>query len=642
MDALARDEDVARFTRVPEPVPEGFGERWIERYTRGRDEGTNAGFAIVDGEPAPWLHGAREARPRDAGGRGGIFISSAARGRGVATRALRLLTTWAFAELPLERIELLIDTENPASEVVAQRCGYTREGVLRWTYLKPGLRSDTTIYSMLRREQSRGHWSALSSPRALAAQERPRFDSRAPGGAGVNGLVTSIDLEQFAGAAETVTGVAVIPVSVVPIGSTRRYELDDAGAVARRTRSSETVHVPLAHTEGGLTVSMTRGARAAGTIRTHVLHDRITRASCFVCARPPRRSRSRAGSKASSTRCASGSPTPTTRSSRATRSSARSRRTSSGRCATCSGRWTTGDAVGPNMMTRNSYLLNMGYVMERAPVKPERAILEANMGGDKKPSYQYFHSGHGKTVIAECTLTRRGDPRASCARRPRISRRSPGRAPTARSRRACSPSRSRRRPRSPPSSPRPDRTSAWSGRARWRTEPAAASTAASTARSASPVSRSEPSAAARRCRRRTTGSASSAAPARARSTASRRSSRPRRSRSRSRLRRDGERRLGELLPRAPRARRSPRMRRAARRRPFFVCLLALRELSFYAPRPCVAANNAGARVIVRPETSRPADRLPPSSTLAGSSLRASSRRSRSPRRDHSWPSNATP
>ena len=67
--------------------------------------------------------------------------------------------------------------------------------------------------------------------------------------------------------------------------------------------------------------------------------------------------------------------------------------------------WTTGDAVGPNMMTRNSYLLNMGYVMERAPVKPERAVLEANMGGDKKPSYEYFHSGHGKTVIAECTLS---------------------------------------------------------------------------------------------------------------------------------------------------------------------------------------------------------------------------------------------
>jgi hydroxymethylglutaryl-CoA reductase (NADPH) len=68
-------------------------------------------------------------------------------------------------------------------------------------------------------------------------------------------------------------------------------------------------------------------------------------------------------------------------------------------------RWTTGDAVGPNMMTRNAYALNMGYVLERAPVKPSRAMLEANMGGDKKPSFEFFQSGHGKTVIAEAVLT---------------------------------------------------------------------------------------------------------------------------------------------------------------------------------------------------------------------------------------------
>ena len=79
--------------------------------------------------------------------------------------------------------------------------------------------------------------------------------------------------------------------------------------------------------------------------------------------------------------------------------------------------WTTGDACGPNMMTRNSYALNMGYVMERAPVKPERAILEANMGGDKKPSHRYFErGGHGKTVLAEATLTEEACG-ASCARR---------------------------------------------------------------------------------------------------------------------------------------------------------------------------------------------------------------------------------
>ena len=57
------------------------------------------------------------------------------------------------------------------------------------------------------------------------------------------------------------------------------------------------------------------------------------------------------------------------------------------------------------MMTRNAYALNMAYVLPQAPVPIERTILEANMGGDKKPSFEYFQQGHGKTVIAETTLT---------------------------------------------------------------------------------------------------------------------------------------------------------------------------------------------------------------------------------------------
>ena len=154
MDALARDQDVTRFTRVPEPVPDGFGARWVERYTRGRDERTNEGFAIVDSESGDFLGFMAlvnlnlDAEEAEAG----YIVASHARGRGVATRALRLLTAWAFDELPLERIELLIDVENSPSEIIAQRCGYTREGVLRWTYLKPGRRSDTIVYSKLRRE----------------------------------------------------------------------------------------------------------------------------------------------------------------------------------------------------------------------------------------------------------------------------------------------------------------------------------------------------------------------------------------------------------------------------------------------------------------------------------------------------------
>jgi hydroxymethylglutaryl-CoA reductase (NADPH) len=223
---------------------------------------------------------------------------------------------------------------------------------------------------------------------------------------GVDGLVTSVDLEPFAEAAEALTGVAVIPVSVAPIAiELGAYELDEAGAVRETGRATETVHVPLAHTEGGLTVSMTRGATAAATIRTHVLHDRITRASCFVCkdvGQAAQLARWLEGELEAMRDWLADSEDPLL--SRHARLREATTHVVGPMCHVLWA-WTTGDAVGPNMMTRNSYALNMGYVMPRAPVKPERAILEANMGGDKKPSFQYFQRGHGKTVVAEALLT---------------------------------------------------------------------------------------------------------------------------------------------------------------------------------------------------------------------------------------------
>jgi hydroxymethylglutaryl-CoA reductase (NADPH) len=240
-------------------------------------------------------------------------------------------------------------------------------------------------------------WPRKNDPASIRARQEAL---------GVDGLVTSIDLQPFARAAEALTGVAVIPVSVAPIEiDLAECELSDDGEVVERGRATETVHVPLAHTEGGLTVSLTRGATAAGTIRTHVLADRITRASCFVCAD--------AGEAIALARWVE-SELPAMREwlalSEETTISKRARLREVkthvvGPLCNVLWRWTTGDAVGPNMMTRNSYALNMGYVMRRAPVKPERAILEANMGGDKKPSHEYFQSGHGKTVIAEALLT---------------------------------------------------------------------------------------------------------------------------------------------------------------------------------------------------------------------------------------------
>src|SRR5439155_12907972 len=107
---------------------------------------------------------------------------------------------------------------------------------------------------------------------------------------GLDGDVTGIDLEPFARAQEMLTGAAVIPVSVVgPLDvELGEYELREPdGGVVETGRSRDNVFVPLAHTEGGLSASLHRGARAvleSGGFRTFVLADRITRASCFVCS----------------------------------------------------------------------------------------------------------------------------------------------------------------------------------------------------------------------------------------------------------------------------------------------------------------------------------------------------------------------
>ena len=244
-------------------------------------------------------------------------------------------------------------------------------------------------------------WPRKNDPASIRARQEAL---------GVDGVVTSVELEPFLEAAEALTGVAVIPVSVAGplVVSLGDYELDEAGAVLETGRAQDSVYVPLAHTEGGLTVSMLRGMKAAeesGGFRTHVLADRITRASCFVCAdteqavKLARWLEAEVGAMRS---WLEGSDDP----SLSRRARLREVKTHVvGPMCHVLWRWTTGDAVGPNMMTRNSYALNMGYVMQHAPAKPERAILEANMGGDKKPSYEFFQGGHGKTVIADVTLT---------------------------------------------------------------------------------------------------------------------------------------------------------------------------------------------------------------------------------------------
>jgi hydroxymethylglutaryl-CoA reductase (NADPH) len=247
-------------------------------------------------------------------------------------------------------------------------------------------------------------WPRKNDPASIKARQEA-LDGR------VDPEVFGDDLTAWANAQEALTGISVIPTAVIgPLTiSLGEYELSEPdGAVVERGRSTEDVFVPLAHTEGSMSDSLFRGARAAaesGGFRTYVLHDRITRASCFVCksvADAVELARWIESEVAEMRRWLSEQDDPSI--SRFAKLREVKTHVVGPMCHVL-WRWTTGDAVGANMMTRNAYFLNMGYVMERAPVAPERAMLEGNMGGDKKPSFEYFQSGHGKTVVAETTLT---------------------------------------------------------------------------------------------------------------------------------------------------------------------------------------------------------------------------------------------
>jgi RimJ/RimL family protein N-acetyltransferase len=151
LEWLARDEAVRRFTRVPSMPRDGFGAEWAARYVEGWQDGSRAGFQIraLDGT---FLGIAMFVRVDDEALEGeiGYAVGIEARGRGVATEAVRLLTDWGFAELGLERIELRIDVANGASDRVAEHCGYTREGILRNQHVKESLRGDVGVWSRLR------------------------------------------------------------------------------------------------------------------------------------------------------------------------------------------------------------------------------------------------------------------------------------------------------------------------------------------------------------------------------------------------------------------------------------------------------------------------------------------------------------
>jgi RimJ/RimL family protein N-acetyltransferase len=79
----------------------------------------------------------------------GMWLAPQIRGRGLASRALRLTARWLLDNTPLERVQILTETDNEPMLATARAAGFLYEGVLRGYTLERGTRVDCAILSLL-------------------------------------------------------------------------------------------------------------------------------------------------------------------------------------------------------------------------------------------------------------------------------------------------------------------------------------------------------------------------------------------------------------------------------------------------------------------------------------------------------------
>jgi RimJ/RimL family protein N-acetyltransferase len=126
---------------------------YIEHCREGWAEGTVTNFAITDaaGGEAIGSIGVRWLEPDQGVAEVGYWVAPGARGKGACTRAVRLVSRWLIADHGIERLQLRADEQNAASRKVAEKAGFTQEGVLRSSRFNPrlGRRVDFVMYSLL-------------------------------------------------------------------------------------------------------------------------------------------------------------------------------------------------------------------------------------------------------------------------------------------------------------------------------------------------------------------------------------------------------------------------------------------------------------------------------------------------------------
>lgn len=148
IEAAATDPDIPAGTTVPALPSPAAGRAFLARQHGRLTNGDGISQAVVDAatdqavglmyldrRPQPWIAGL------------GYWLVPAARGRHLATPAIRLVTEWALRELEVLRVEAWVAPDNLPSQRVLQDAGFELEGRLRSFLQLHGRIGDGLVYS---------------------------------------------------------------------------------------------------------------------------------------------------------------------------------------------------------------------------------------------------------------------------------------------------------------------------------------------------------------------------------------------------------------------------------------------------------------------------------------------------------------
>ncbi|MEV7198027.1 GNAT family N-acetyltransferase [Streptomyces sp. NPDC093510] len=148
--AACQDPEIQRWTTIPSPYARVDAENFINRVVPAewRDD-LEYTFAVRPREGGPLLAAASLHHPRSGTWEVGFWTTKEHRGRGYMRETVLGLARWAFTDLRCTRLEWRAEVGNTGSRAVAEKAGFTVEGVHRAGLLNKDTLRDCWIGALL-------------------------------------------------------------------------------------------------------------------------------------------------------------------------------------------------------------------------------------------------------------------------------------------------------------------------------------------------------------------------------------------------------------------------------------------------------------------------------------------------------------